>query len=402
VILKNWAFSKRFIICVSIAFVVASLPGCKNRSGPASLPECRIGLVMPATGEMAPYGAEGVIAGRIALGHARANAKYSKPVLLEQDSGSQVTDANAAAATLLAPPNSVNAIVGEINSADTAAMVSQARVARVPILAPTASMIDLTRMSGQVFRIWPSDAYEATRMKDYVQSLGIKKIGVLYIQVPYGEEMANYFAQAFKESGGQVTIEGYPVETLDFKPLLLRMQGFDRLYIVSYIEDATLLLKRAYELSRTTGHKFQFFGTSVLDSSKLVDKAGVAANGIIFAVVQPINPGETPERADFIREYQNAREASRDVSLIQAAARDPGFAAFHVYDAVNLAFSACDASAKSGAPSGDGITNYFRTMPMYMGVTGAIRFDLHGDLATERSVVFKEIVSGKIVPLGVR
>jgi ABC-type branched-subunit amino acid transport system substrate-binding protein len=112
---------------------------------------------MPTTGEMAPYGAEGVLAARIALEHARQRLKRCQPVLFEQDSGSEPNQSNVAATTLLAPPNSVQVLVGEINSADTAAMVGQARSAGVPIIAPTASSISLTSMSQQVFRIWPSE-----------------------------------------------------------------------------------------------------------------------------------------------------------------------------------------------------------------------------------------------------
>ncbi len=65
---------------------------------------------MPVTGEMAPYGAEGVIAARIALEHARGAYRQCRLTLQEQDSASDPNQANIAAATLLSPPNSVQVI----------------------------------------------------------------------------------------------------------------------------------------------------------------------------------------------------------------------------------------------------------------------------------------------------
>jgi branched-chain amino acid transport system substrate-binding protein len=386
-------------ILLGTVLVFASiLSSCSRQQTNPSRPDCRIGIVMPTTGEMAPYGAEGVIAARIALEHARQTNKRCQPVLFEQDSASDPNQANVAAATLLSPPKSVQVLVGEINSADTAAMVSQARAAAVPIIAPTASAISLTSMSGQVFRIWPSDSYEAKKMKEHILSQGIKRVAVLYIQLPYGEEMAQYFEQEFKSSGGEVVLESYPKGILDFKPLLQRFQGVDSIYLISYVEDAVLILKQAYELRASTGHQFRFFGTSVLDSPKLVEKTGVGADGLTFAVVQPGNNGDEAARSRFTAEYKAARSAETDRAL-QAAAVEPTFASFHVYDAVSLAFSSADAATTQGPPSGEMIRNYLRSMPTMVGVTGKIQFDPKGDLTADRTVVFKIIKGGVITPM---
>jgi branched-chain amino acid transport system substrate-binding protein len=385
----------------TVLLVVSILSSCSKQPGnstSSSHPECRVGVVMPTTGEMAPYGAEGILAARIALERARETNKRCQPVLLEQDSASDPNQANIAAATLLSPPKSARVLVGEINSADTAAMVSQARAAGVPVIAPTASAISLTSMSQQVFRIWPSDAYEAKKMKEHLLSQGVKKVAVLYIQLPYGEEMAKYFEQEFKSSGGEAVLESYPKGVLDFKPLLQRFQSFDNVYLISYVEDAVLILKQAYELRSSTGHQFRFFGTSVLDSPKLVEKAGVAADGLTFAVVQPGNNGDEAARSRFSSEYKAARSAVTDRAL-QAAASEPTFASFHVYDAVLLAFSASDAATTEGPPSGQVILTYLRSMPVTVGVTGKIQFDPKGDLMGDRTVVFKTVKGGVITAM---
>jgi ABC-type branched-subunit amino acid transport system substrate-binding protein len=378
----------------------ALLVSCTSpRQQQASLPDCRVGLVMPTTGEMAPYGAEGVIAARLALQEARRAASHCAPVLLEQDSASQPDEANASAATLLRPPRPVQAIVGEINSADTASMVSQARLGGIPIIAPTASAISLTSMSDRVFRIWPSDAYEVRRMKEYVLSLGIRRVGVLFIKLPYGDEMASEFKREFSNSGGEAVLEGYPTTTLDFRPLLQRMRGFTDIYLISYVEDAALLLKQAYEMEAQTNRKFRFFGTSVLDTSKLIDKAGGAAEGLTFAVVQPVHGEDTGKRATFASEYRTARGAASSDAALRAAAKEPTFAGYHVYDAVSLAFFALDEVSRRSPPTGAALMQYFRTMVPYSGLTGEIKFDPKGDLASDRTVVLKRIEKGKIVPL---
>lgn len=391
-----------FKVSLVILAIMITFVSCKQDNttpSESSLPQSRVGLVMPVTGEMAPYGAEGIIAARIALRYAQQNAKHSKPVLLEEDSASKPDQANAAAANLVSRRNAIHVLVGEINSANTAAMVSQARTAGIPILAPTASSISLTSMSDRIFRIWPSDSYEATQMKEYIVSQGIQSVGVLYIQVPYGEEMAKHFEKVFQQSGGKIALEAYRKDVVNFKPLLQRLQAFDNLYIISYVDDAALILKQAYESKALTGHKFRFFGTSVLDSPKLIEKAGVAAEGVTFAVVQSGEGQDPLKREKFIEEYKKAYTEAQSDSALRQAANEPTFAAFHVYDAVSLAFTACDATVQNGTISGSAIISYFKEMPTYTGLTGDIRFDDKGDLAAERNVVFKQVKDGRIQPI---
>jgi len=363
------------------------------------LPECRVGLVMPTTGGMAPYGAEGVIAGRVAHEEATYNFRDCKPILLVQDSGSDPTQANSAAAVLVSKPNSVLALVGEINSADTAAMVSQARSAGVPILAPTASMISLTQMATNIFRIWPSDAYEASKMAEHMINEGINDVAVLYIEVPYGKEMATYFKNAFEQAGGRITVEGYPKDTFDFTPLLQRSKRHQAIYIISYIEDAALLLKKAYELrqkSQERSNGFRIYGTSVLDSMSLVEKAGLGAEGLTFAVVQPGADGDTAKRTAFLSAYKAAREKAQSEPALRSAAREPTFVAFHVYDAISITFAACESYVKKQQLSGASISDFLRNLTGFSGVTGQIAFDNKGDLATSRTVVFKHVKGGQI------
>jgi len=157
-------------------------------------------------------------------------------------------------------------------------------------------------------------------------------------------------------------------------------------------------LKQAYELRSSTQHEFQFFGASVLDSPTLAEKAGVAADGLIYAVVQPGDNGDQTTRSRFISEYETARAATGDRAL-QSAAKQPTFAAFHVYDAISLAFKACDVAAETQVPSGPAALKYLRAMPPALGITGKIQFDGKGDLVADRAVVFKTIQRGVITPV---
>jgi len=362
--------------------------------------ECRIGLVMPTTGGMATYGAEGVLAARIALEEARAVATASSPILKEEDSASDPTQANEAASALLGNRRPVEAIVGEINSADTAAMVSLSRESNVPIIAPTASLISLTEMSGNLVRIWPSDSYEATRMLEYMKSEGITRVGVIFLRVPYGEELADYFQDQATSAGMVVATEGYPEATTDFAPLLRRLSEFENIYVVSYLEDAALILNEAYKMRARLPHEFRFFGTSVLDSSELVEKAGLAAEGLTFAVVQPGQDGDPELRARFESEYKKLRSSLGAAHPLGEAATSAGFAGFHVYDAASIAFAACEEIAKRGERiSGEEILKYLHSMLPYTGITGRIEFDENGDLVHERRVVFKTIRAGEIQEL---
>jgi len=181
--------------------------------------------------------------------------------------------------------------------------------------------------------------------------------------------------------------------------LLQRTRRHQALYIISYIEDAALLLKKAYELHQKSNVReqgFRIFGTSVLDSMTLVEKAGAAAEGLTFAVVQPGAEGDTSKRTTFISAYKAAREKAQSEPALRSAALEPTFAAFHVYDAISITFAACESAVKNKQLSGASISDYFHDLTGYPGVTGLIAFDSKGDLAADRTVVFKHIKGGEI------
>lgn len=367
-------------------------------SSDLEIPECRVGVIMPTSGGLAPYGSEGIIAARIALEDAQDQDLQCRPIIYEVDSGSTPDGANSAAVDLISPPNSVQVLVGEINSDNTAAIAGAARLANVPVIAPTASRISLTRIFDQIVRIWPSDAYEAEAMKNHILSRGIRRIAILHLQVPYGEEMASAFAEEFRESGGEVQVESYRENSVDFRPLLQRVREFEAIYLISYIEDAALILKQAYQLRTSIGHSFQFFGTSVLDNQSVIEKAGIASEGLVFAVVEP-GEGRSSSRSELVAKYKNRRNAISSGPL-SVAAMTPTFATYHVYDAVRLAFLASETVRGDSATRDPSLIRFLKEMPPYSGVTGEISFDQAGDLASTRTVVFKKIEDGVIEELG--
>jgi hypothetical protein len=66
---------------LGLAVLLAVLAACNKSAevGPAPL-ECRVGVVMPTTGEMAPYEAEGIVAARMAAEDAKTTAKPQLPL----------------------------------------------------------------------------------------------------------------------------------------------------------------------------------------------------------------------------------------------------------------------------------------------------------------------------------
>jgi ABC-type branched-subunit amino acid transport system substrate-binding protein len=175
---------------------------------------------------------------------------------------------------------------------------------------------------------------------------------------------------------------------VDFRPLLRRLDGFRDLYIISYVEDASLLLKQARELAQGGAPEHSFFGTSVLDTEKLREQAGLAAEGLTFAVVGPSRSQDLSRRNGFASRYRAARSSNDLSRALESAAQEPTFAGYHVYDAVSLAGSGCLANPTKEAGR-DEFVRYLRGVRDFAGLTGLIRFDPNGDLDADRTVVFK-------------
>lgn len=181
-----------------------------------------------------------------------------------------------------------------------------------------------------------------------------------------------------EQKGNKVILtQGYKQDETDFKPVLLRIKSAkpDAVYLVSYYKDAGLVLRQAKEI----GLKTQFFGATAVESPKLIEIAGDAAEGLIYPIITDFDPeNPTPVAKRFIENFKKKFGVA------------PDWVSSHSHDAVIVVAEAM----KKGGATGPGIKKAIDSQRRFEGVTGKIVFDENGDVI-DKPVTIKTVRNGK-------
>lgn len=166
----------------------------------------KLGVILPVSGEMAEQG-KAVLSG-IKYAADKHNAQgLTKVELVVRDSQGKMITAIQAAQELCSDPE-LRAIIGELESDQTAAVAAVAQERGVPVLAPTASAEGIAAIGSNVFQLSTPLNVRARAIVDYaVKGLDLKKFAVLAEAGQYGSTMVNAFKNALEGTGGQILIE---------------------------------------------------------------------------------------------------------------------------------------------------------------------------------------------------
>ena len=132
-----------------------------------------------------------------------------KIVAVRADSTCIDSAAATAAAERLITSDGVAAILGADCSGVTGAIANNVAVPKgVVMISPSATSPALSTIKdkGFFFRTAPSDARQGQVLANVVKGRGIKEVAVTYTNNDYGKGLANSFSNAFKASGGKVSI----------------------------------------------------------------------------------------------------------------------------------------------------------------------------------------------------
>ena len=133
--------------------------------------------------------------------------------VIDGDSGDTTTDiANQTVDRLLA--QDVDAIIGAASSGVSLTVIDKITGAGVVQFSPANTAPDFTDYddNGLYFRTAPSDVLQGQVLAEVIAEEGIGTIGILALQDPYGEGLANFITESFEGSGGQVA------ETIIYDP----------------------------------------------------------------------------------------------------------------------------------------------------------------------------------------
>jgi len=364
-------------LLVLACFIVA---GCSQEK--TKKPEViKIGILAPLSGDAASWGEAAKEGYDLAVEQVNMAGGISGRSLEPIYEDTQAQPEKAASAMLkLATVDKVPAVLGSITSAATLAAAPIAEKNHVVLLSPTSSAPKLSKAGKYIFRIWPSDTAEGSAIADFAASkMNLKHVDILYIQNDYGLALKDVFQRVFTNKGGIVPVTlAYKQDETDFRPYLSRIAADkpDAVYLVSYYKDAAMVFKQAREL----GLDLQFLGTTALEDPKLIELAGTAAEGVIYAIPAGFDPkGKDPTVTAFVMAFK------------KKFGKEPGIVAAHTYDAMNIIASVM----KKGAMDGPAIQQALENLKGYHGVTGVISFDENGDVV--KDIHIKTIKDGRFV-----
>ncbi|RJP75730.1 MAG: ABC transporter substrate-binding protein [Desulfobacteraceae bacterium] len=240
---------KRLSMLMIMMFTVGILAG--NLFADDTL---ELSIPLPLTGSQAKFGEMEKYSYIIAADeiNARGGIKGKKIVLSFED-GQGKPEVSRSIVEKLIDVDKQQVIIGDYSSACSKAIAAVANERKVPYLVVTGADDAITQQNyDYVFRMNPSNAYYAAGLISFLKQV-VKpvSIAILYESSDFGTSGANDMEKQALEMGMKVLVkEKYEKGAVDFKPILTRVKAEkpDVIYMVSYVMDASLLMKQLKEL----------------------------------------------------------------------------------------------------------------------------------------------------------
>jgi branched-chain amino acid transport system substrate-binding protein len=239
---------KRFVV-VALSIVSLSLA----RPLFAGATDFKLVIPLPLTGKQAKFGEIMKQSYEIAAEEINAGGgiKGAKILLDFEDSTGKPETARAIVEKLIEGGQPV--VVGEYTSACAKAVAAVAEERKTPYLIVASADDAITQQNYRyVFRQNPVNAHYADAFVSFMgEVVKPKTMAILYETSAFGTSGADAMESDAKRLGIQVVLkEKYEAGAPDFKPILSKVKSLspDVVYMVSYVMDASLLMKQIKEL----------------------------------------------------------------------------------------------------------------------------------------------------------
>ncbi len=269
------------LIFVSIAFVLipAQRLFCKE--------PIRVGIILPLTGAKATFGEIEKNSFLMALKEINASGgvRGTEIRLIFEDDAGNVEAARVATEKLISKEK-VLMLGGGYGSSETFVIAEIAQKHKMPLLINTASADRITEHRwNYVFRLNPPVSEYSGAAETFLTRVAMPKtVAILYENTLFGTSGSKTFEKTCETLGFQIVVkEGYENGASDLKPLLNRVKTSqpDLIYMISYIHDASLIMRQAMELDINPK---MFLGSAAgFTLPEFYQNAGRAAEGVFSA-----------------------------------------------------------------------------------------------------------------------
>jgi len=298
---------KRFMVCLISMFCML---GLLVRSVSAA-DTVKVGIVLPLTGSQAEFGEIEKQSFDLALKEINSaggiNGKKLE-LVMEDDAGR--SEVGRSVVEKLIAKDKVVMIGGGFSSSVTYAVAGVCQQNKMPFLVNTASA-DIITTSGWdfIYRLNPPVSHYADTVTTLLaEKIKPKTVAILHENSQFGIKGSKSFEKVCRKAGYKVVLkEGYAHGGIDYKSVLIQVKQLnpDIVYMVSYIKDASFLMKQAKELKLTP--KMFIGGAGGFTLPEFVQNAGIASENVISTTlwhqILPF-PGATDYYKKFVTKYK--------------------------------------------------------------------------------------------------
>ena len=369
-----------FVALASVALLAACgevKSGGSNATGTKVADKTiKIGFNFEETGATAAYGTAEQKGAQLAVEEINkaGGIDGKKLEVVDKDNKSETAEA-ASVTTNLVTQSKVNAVVGPATSGATAAAVSNATKAGVPLISPSATQDGLTKNQEYLFIGTFHDSFQG-KIIYVTEKLKAKKV-VLYTDnsSDYAKGIAKAFRSAYK--GKIVADEKFVAGDTDFQAALTKMKGkdFDAIVIPGYYTEAGKIVNQA----RGMGIDKSIVGGDGFNGAEFVQQATPAKASNIYYISGFSSTVDVSAKAKKFLEAYKAKYNNEEPSTFAALA----------YDSVYLV-----ANAAKGAKTSVDIKNNMAKTKNFEGVTGDTSFDKHHN--TVKTAFMMTMNNGKV------
>lgn len=297
---------KRMLMAILVFFLAILVCAPSGRAQET----IKVGVILPVTGEKAKFGEIEKKSFEMALEEINAaggiNGKRLE-FLFEDDTGRP--DVARSAAEKLITKDKVVMLGGGYGSSETFAIAGVAQQNGVPFLVSTGSDNKITAQGWDyVFRLnQPAGDYFKGLETFLTEVVKPQSVAILYENTNFGSSQSKEFQAACERLKIKVVMsEGYQSGGVDFKPLLVKVKQAnpDVIYMISYLMDASLLMRQSMELRVTP--KIFVGGGAGFTLPEFMQNAGKASEMVFSASLwyQTLAyPGAKEYYEKFVKKY---------------------------------------------------------------------------------------------------
>jgi branched-chain amino acid transport system substrate-binding protein len=273
-----------FLVLVAISVFAFMLP-----SQAVAADTIKVGIVLPLTGPQAKFGEIEKQSFDLALEEINGSGgvKGKKiEFIMEDDTGRP--EVGRSVVEKLITKDKVVMLGGGYSSSVVFGVAGVAQQNRVPFLINTGAADKITEQGWDyIFRLNPPVSEYASGVETFLAEVVKPKDAViLHENSLFGTKGAKAFKKSCDKLGIKVLMtEGYEHGGIDFKPVLVKVKQLnpDLVYMISYIMDASLLMRQARELKLTP--KLFVGGAAGFTLPEFDQNAGKAANFVVSATL---------------------------------------------------------------------------------------------------------------------